>query len=174
MIDAADASIAVLDAAGTIIAVNGGWLRFGRENGRADPGADLGRTYPLVAAEGIRHVIAGPELEYSRVYPCHSPTERRWFRLLVARVDHGWPGRCIVIHRRLEDAPRHEDIASTGHELGLRWQGIYTVCAWCQQQTRDPLGRWIPGRPEPGQNISHGLCATCALDLLGDPSLQTA
>jgi hypothetical protein len=173
-IDASEASIAVLNAAGRIIAVNDGWILFGRANGRPDPESDLGRRYPYVEAEGIRDVIAGPEPDYSKVYPCHSPVEQRWFRLLAARVDHGWPGRCLVIHRRLDDAPTSEDISGTGEELGLRWQGIYKMCGWCEQQTRDPLGHWIPGQPEPGQNISHGLCSSCAFSLLEYPGLVTA
>ena len=165
-IDAADASIAVLDAAGQIIGVNRGWLEFGAANGRPNPGEDIGRPYPLRGHDGVHGVLSGRSKSYSVVYPCHSPTQRRWFRLLLLRVANRQPTRVLVIHRRLADAPTEHSISAAGEELGRRWQGVQTVCAWCSTRVRDVMGAWHTARPEPDALYSHGLCPTCLDEVL--------
>ncbi len=99
VIDGLSANVAVLDAAGTITAVNASWTRFAAENG--DPGDartgrganylracrvdDLGdRELAERAAAGIGAVLRHEELTFSLEYPCHSPDVERWFVLLVA------------------------------------------------------------------------------------------
>ena len=41
--------------------------------------------YAAAFAEGLRAVLAGQERDYEVEYPCHSPTERRWY------VGSAWP-----------------------------------------------------------------------------------
>ena len=88
---------AIVDSSGTIVAVNKAWKRFARDNG-----ADLSKVfeganyldvceraigehaeYAQPFAEGLRSVLLGREERFAMEYPCHSPTEKRWF---VARV----------------------------------------------------------------------------------------
>ncbi len=166
-IDAADASVCVLDRTGQIIAVNRAWIDFGRTNGRAHPEEDVGRPYPARGHDGIHGVLDGSSRHYSTVYPCHSPGERRWFRMLLVPVGHQ-ARRVLVIHRRLAEAPTAVEMEPAGEELGRRWGGTRTVCGWCDAQVRDALGRWVAARPEPGQRLSHGLCPGCATSLLPD------
>ena len=49
-----------------------------------------------VVAEGLQDVISGARNEFSLVYPCHSPTERRWFRLLASKTADG--DGAVILH----------------------------------------------------------------------------
>lgn len=99
------AHIAVLDREGHIVAVNQAWERFGLDNGAFSPlAATLGANYLEIcgngaiagaegaaeAREGIEEVLAGRTTEFTIEYPCHSPSERRWFLLSVTALKaHG-------------------------------------------------------------------------------------
>jgi two-component sensor histidine kinase len=89
------AHIAVLDARGTIVAVNAAWERFGRTHG-APPfiATGVGLNYLDVcrraAAEsveardawlGLQAVFEGRQPEFTLEYPCHEPGQPRWFLL---------------------------------------------------------------------------------------------
>ena len=92
-LDSLSAHIAILDESGEIIAVNGAWRAFAEANG-GDPGmvseganylraceSATGRNAEHAAAfaEGVRAVLSGRRESFEMEYPCHSPTERRWF-----------------------------------------------------------------------------------------------
>ena len=92
-LDSLSAHIAILDESGEIIAVNRVWRAFAEANG-GDPGrvseganylraceSATGRNTEDAAAfaEGIRAVLSGWRESFEMEYPCHSPTERRWF-----------------------------------------------------------------------------------------------
>ncbi|WP_265944467.1 PAS domain-containing hybrid sensor histidine kinase/response regulator [Dechloromonas sp. A34] len=114
------ANIAVLDRNGIIVAVNENWLRFARDNG-PQPGApiphtDVGSNYLTVCQEssgavaeeaqsaiaGIRGVLDGHLAHFSLEYPCHSPSQQRWFSMTVTPL--GEEIRGVVI--------AHQDITS--------------------------------------------------------------
>jgi two-component system CheB/CheR fusion protein len=101
IIDALPEHIAVLDQTGTIVMVNAAWSRFARANGDHDlSGSGLGVNYlnvckagnhedgsiALAASRGLRSVLEGSQPAFSMEYPCHSPTEQRWFVMNVAPV----------------------------------------------------------------------------------------
>jgi len=104
IIDGLAEHIAVLDPTGNIVLVNAAWERFAKANGDADlsisgPGCNyLGACKPLgvpggeagnnggEAARGIRQVLEGSLAQFSLEYPCHSPTEERWFVMNVAPI----------------------------------------------------------------------------------------
>ena len=92
-LDSLSAHIAILDESGEIIAVNRVWRAFAEANG-GDPGrvseganylraceSATGRNTEDAAAfaKGIRAVLSGRRESFEMEYPCHSPTERRWF-----------------------------------------------------------------------------------------------
>ncbi|WP_058978012.1 sensor histidine kinase [Deinococcus grandis] len=92
--DALSANIAIVDDRGVILAVNAAWRAFAQENGGGDElgvnylsvceaalGADQGDAQRIAA--GIRDVLGGRAALFELEYPCHSPTEQRFF---VARV----------------------------------------------------------------------------------------
>ena len=111
-IDELPEHLAILDRSGSIMAVNTAWKRFARNNGvepsKVSEGANyLGvceratgehSEYAQTFAEGLRSVIFGRGERFAMEYPCHSPTQRRWFvgrvvllpqnDLLIALVAH--------------------------------------------------------------------------------------
>jgi len=90
---------AIVDNSGVIVAVNKAWKRFARDNGAELSKVLEGANYLDVCeratgeqshyaqsfGEGLRSVLSSREERFAMEYPCHSPTERRWF---VGRVEH--------------------------------------------------------------------------------------
>ena len=91
ILDSLSAHIAVLDATGTIVAVNQSWQAFARENGLKEGRAGIGSNYldvcrsadpdpkALQALEGINGVMSGRLSSFYMKYPCHSSAKLRWF-----------------------------------------------------------------------------------------------
>jgi len=92
-LDSLSAHIAIIDESGEIIAVNEAWRGFARTNGE-DPGTvseganylracesatGLNSEEAAAFAEGIRAVLSSQQESFEMEYPCHSPTERRWY-----------------------------------------------------------------------------------------------
>ncbi|TDX31857.1 CheR family methyltransferase [Rhodovulum visakhapatnamense] len=109
VIDALPEHIAVLDFDGTIVLTNKAWTRFARANGdsgleRCGPGANYlevcrspmpGQPVPwdpedqriaLRALEGLKSILEGSQTYFALEYPCHSPSEQRWFYMTAATV----------------------------------------------------------------------------------------
>lgn len=113
IIDSLSAHIAVLDRAGTIILTNRAWQDFGAANSLKGPADSLGQNYISITeqsgdpaadiiAKGIRKVISGELMEFFTNYPCHSPTEKRWYAMRVTRSRFIDPNMQVVVS--------HEDI----------------------------------------------------------------
>jgi len=93
--------IAVIDQTGTIVDVNSSWIRFGVENGLSSDYAWMGKSYLKAltashangdvlageAANGILDIVDDRRSSFRLEYPCHSPDEKRWFMMDVARLD---------------------------------------------------------------------------------------
>jgi PAS domain S-box-containing protein len=111
ILNALPAHIALLDRAGVIISVNDSWRRFGGDNALQDTASFVGQNYLEVCerahnnhakeanevAAGIRSVLSGASDKFVLEYPCHSPTEQRWFQLMVNSMNRagdkpGTPG----------------------------------------------------------------------------------
>jgi diguanylate cyclase (GGDEF)-like protein len=144
VLNALTASIAVLDDRGVIIAANDAWKRFARDNGARDAGAYLGSNY-LAACEtamrsadptaqavyaAIRSLQCGEQDQFSIEYPCHSPTQERWFEMRMTRCAHE-PHYIVVAHENITLRKRMES------ELLHAKQSIETSNA----QLRDALER---------------------------------
>jgi two-component system CheB/CheR fusion protein len=101
ILDALPEHIAVLDHGGSIIMVNAAWRRFAQANGdkalrHSGPGVNYlevcqtgQQDHDVDAAAaylGLRGVLEGTLPLFSMEYPCHSPTEQRWFVMNVAPV----------------------------------------------------------------------------------------
>ncbi len=52
-------------------------------------------------AAGIREVLAGQRASFELEYPCHSPSERRWFIGRVTPFPEGGPRRVVVAHQNI-------------------------------------------------------------------------
>ena len=115
-LDALSGHIAVLDASGTILEINESWQRFADENqppggSASGVGIGIGANYlchcqqtllqggnaPAYAL-AIQDIIAGRRTCYEMEYPCHSPTEQRWFVMRVTRFQSAGQARIVIVH----------------------------------------------------------------------------
>lgn len=122
VLNALSSHIAVLDGYGRIISVNDAWRRFARGNGAPSglvegigvdylsvcraaggPEADYGKQ----AAEGIRSVLSARQPAFALEYPCHSPTEQRWFLMSATRLVGDYQG-VVVAHTDVSEGKRME------------------------------------------------------------------
>ncbi len=108
--------VCVLDRDGRIIAVNQAWATFALENGLTSemsvgPGvsylevcrtAKEGVEFAEVALDGIKAVCDGTSEYFQLEYPCHSPTEKRWFVMTVTPLKGG-KGGAVVVHTDITD-----------------------------------------------------------------------
>ena len=106
-------NVAVVEQDGAIVAVNGAWRAFARENGGDPARMSEGANYLAVCdgtrgdqsgyaaafAEGLRAVLAGKERNYEVEYPCHSPTERRWYVGSARPLESNGARLAVVTHQ---------------------------------------------------------------------------
>jgi hypothetical protein len=112
---------AIVDNSGAIVAVNKAWKRFAKDNGaemsKVSEGANYlgvceratGEQSPYAQSfgEGLRSVLCGREERFAMEYPCHSPTERRWFVGRVERFAEGdSPTMALVAHEKVTPGAR--------------------------------------------------------------------
>ena len=138
VLDSLSANIAVVDESGTIVFVNRAWREFARANEAVgnvaedvnylqvcDSAVELGCEEAASFAEGIRSVLSGRREEFALEYPCHSPTEQRWFVGRVTRFPSGSLTRAVVAHenvtprKRAEEALRLRDMAIAASSNGI-------------------------------------------------------
>lgn len=115
ILDALSAHIAILDGNGFILKTNRAWQKFADANRLQNPAGDTPINYLSVCdlatgdssqeaktvAKGIRAVIKGKVDEFLLDYPCHSPTEKRWFYMRVTRIPGSGPMRVVVSHENI-------------------------------------------------------------------------
>lgn len=106
VMDALSAHVAVLDKHGTILQVNQAWNDFGASNGgMRDVG--VGANYLAVLARsnsadaldvlrGLQQVLHGLQDRYQVIYPCHSPSQQRWFAMTATPCKA--LGGAVVVH----------------------------------------------------------------------------
>ena len=125
------AHIALLDAEGTIVLVNGAWRNFARENGARPEDVSKGCNYFTVCsrahgehaekahafAEGLRRVMYGERESYALEYPCPSPEKERWFLGMVAPLSGTIPRGVVVSHW---DITEHKLLEEQLREMSLR------------------------------------------------------
>jgi hypothetical protein len=111
---------AIVDRLGTIVAVNKAWKRFAKDNGADLSKVSEGANYLDVCeratgehsqhaqsfGEGLRSILSGREERFAMEYPCHSPTERRWFVGRVRRFADGDSPMALVAHENVTPGAR--------------------------------------------------------------------
>lgn len=122
--EALAASVAILDPAGTIIGVNDAWRDFGRRQGLCIPNFGVGQNYlhyckserpeSLRLAKELRDLLAGKLDLLTRIYPCHSKTERRWFFLIGLPLSLRERSGAALLHVNL--TPFFEPAVAARHE----------------------------------------------------------
>ena len=105
--DLMPAQVAVLDAEGVIRYTNNAWKDFADENGY-DGSPFEGLNYLDLCdcvdgieaqqaqsfSTGLKCVMGGVQRMFELVYPCHSPTAKRWFKGIAYR----YKGHVAVVH----------------------------------------------------------------------------
>lgn len=123
VIDNIPEHIVVIDNEGTILLSNRGWCHFGESNGLIAPkemkrfnyleecdkaalaGDEIGRE----AAQGIRQVINGEQPDFYLEYPCHGPTEKRWFMMRVSTFMFNQKQHCVISHQNITERKLAEE-----------------------------------------------------------------
>lgn len=112
ILDSLAANIAVIDSHGEILAVNAAWQEFAVANGISDQTLGTSANYlevcrsaktdpnALAALEGIVEVINGKRSFFYHEYPCHSPSEKRWFALRATPLID-YPNYVVVSHENI-------------------------------------------------------------------------
>jgi PAS domain S-box-containing protein len=125
ILDALTAHIAVLDAQGTIVAVNRAWRKFAQDNGASRPDIGfLGANYlntcadsvnepaggeAAMARDGLQAVLEGAQEEFYLEYPCHSANEQRWFEMHASPLKGSRRG-VVVAHQNITSRKLMEDL----------------------------------------------------------------
>ncbi len=138
------ANIAVLDRNGVITAVNRAWEQFAYDNNAGEAvAAGIGLNYLDVArnaqgadteyaaetASGIEALLAEDHGEFSIEYPCHSPSEKRWFLLFATPLKSDQGGAVLahinITSRKLAEEAlvaserRYRDMFENNHAVML-------------------------------------------------------
>ena len=180
VVDSLTSELAVLDREGNIILTNQMWKRFARENTAGDSqNFGVGLNYLEVCSSasgvdaegaqdilvGLEQVLSGIRERFSFEYPCHSPTDARWFLLEASRLDSP-AGGAVVLHiditarklleRRLQEqeerfrvALEHSPVVVFNQDRDLRYTWINSpVLAWAEQDYMGRTDKEIVGGPE--------------------------
>ena len=110
--DALSAHVAILDEEGRIVLENRMWQRFSCDNGGISTlganylhiceratGDDAASAY--ATARGIRQVLGGQTDFYELEYPCHSPTEERYFAVRITAFEQDGRKYALVAHENI-------------------------------------------------------------------------
>lgn len=130
--DALSAHIAILDDEGRIVQVNLAWRNFGTHNSLVSPNTCIGMNYleicdsalgldakeaPLIANAIRKILISDEEQEKSIEYPCHSPTEQRWFIARITSFINNKRKWVIVSHENITARKQAEEALSKSEAL---------------------------------------------------------
>ncbi|MGE5771359.1 MAG: response regulator transcription factor [Hyphomicrobiales bacterium] len=106
-------SAAILNASGTIVAVNDTWKDFARQNGLRLPNFGVGSNYlqfcesdgpyPSLSAADLRELLVGQKKLLTLIYPCDSPTKKRWFSLIGLQLSPDRQAGVALLHINLTD-----------------------------------------------------------------------
>jgi DNA-binding CsgD family transcriptional regulator len=106
-------SAVILDASGTIVAANDAWREFGRRNGLRIAQSAIGSNYlqycrskdPQLRrfVRELKALLAGQLDLLTFIYPCDSPTRKRWFSLIGVPLSLDRPAGIALLHVNLTD-----------------------------------------------------------------------
>jgi DNA-binding CsgD family transcriptional regulator len=124
-------SAVVLDRKGNIVGVNDVWKSFGKRNGLRVPNFGIGLNYLAYCgqeqqaapnlARDLRDLMAGRRDMVTTIYPCHSPTKRRWFFLIAFALSREATSSVTILHANLTKLmPLPDVFVSSADELGSR------------------------------------------------------
>ena len=181
-IDALALHLAILDEEGRILAVNRAWRDFATANGIApgfpwegidylricDDAIGRDRETAHAVATGIRAVMSGKMESYEYEYPCHSPSEQRWFALRATPFAVEGSARVVLTHE-LITVRKLAEVALVESET--RYRAIYENSSEGILLTK-PDGSVIAANPQACRifGCSESEICTAGRDRLVDPS----
>jgi diguanylate cyclase (GGDEF)-like protein len=115
VLDSLEDQIAAIDSEGNIVYVNQAWTTFGIENGLTSASCGVGSNYLKVcntsdssgdhlageAEQGLRDVLMGKRASFYFEYPCHSPSEKRWFMMRVTPLQGASEKIFVISHHNI-------------------------------------------------------------------------
>lgn len=122
-LDGLTAHIAVVDEAGTVLAVNAAWRKFAAEGGGRSEAVGEGSNYLAVCdrttgvereiaqavAVAIRRALAGETVPFEAEYPCATSETMLWFVVRVTATGGDGPKRVIIAHENITTRKRQEE-----------------------------------------------------------------
>ena len=161
-LDSLSAHIAIIDGSGAIVEVNKAWRKFAEANGAVgnvvegsnylrvcDTATGDQSEFAAAFAEGIRTVLSGRQAEFAMEYPCHSPTQRRWFVGRVTRFPTNNSPRAVISHEDVTDRKLGEEALARALEARTEFM------ADVSHELRTPL-TVIRGNADIGLRIRQG------------------
>ncbi len=143
-LDAFPAHVAVLDASGTILAVNDAWERFGAAHGADMARTAVGANYLEVCrAAGVtaceivdclEALLRGEQRSFRQEYACHDAQQQRWFVLHATRLATKRGVRIMMAHenispQKLAEQALHESKVRAAAILDTTVDAIITIDA---------------------------------------------
>ena len=130
ILDALPAHICLLDQSGKILEANNEWKQFALGNNYNGINFGVGSNYLEIcesatgdcsggakqAAEICREVLSGKSSRLEMEYPCHSPTEERWFILQVNALQGGQDG-AVISHINITARKKAEILLKNSEEF---------------------------------------------------------
>ena len=145
VLNSLSSNISVIDTDGNIVAVNGSWDQFSITNGEPslnktgiganyftllENAAKMGDESALDILKGIKDVIEARATCYSREYECHTPNEKAWFRMNVAKFE-GDESKVIITHENITQSKLAEEQMQRTHQKlnEISWMQSHIVRA---------------------------------------------
>ncbi len=163
VLDALPDATAVLDGAGTIVAVNHTWRMFSVDNGGHPDATGVGVNYlelcrrsadagcadAALVRDGIQSVLDGKTVHRELEYPCPSPAAGRWFLLRVnplpapargAVLSHVNITRRKQAEQELAHAAAHDPLTSLANRALFKERLAHALTARDGRPSRDGVG----------------------------------
>lgn len=114
-LDSVPGNISILDKNGMIVYTNSSWDKFAAENDILPQNVGVGENYLEVckkataegdllstrAYNGIISVLNDNQDSFVMDYPCHSPVEKRWFRMYVSSFKGIGSYEVMILHQNI-------------------------------------------------------------------------
>ena len=176
ILDSLAANVCVVDNNGSIVATNASWKEFAQENNyklsEPEESYSIGLNYLAIChsafekqgvetarkiEEGLRNVLEDKIQKFSTEYPCHSPSQKRWFLVTISRL-RDTAGGAVISHtdisetyllkeeaynneqeiRRL-NSELEERVAERTRDLKLAFEELETFSYTVSHDLRSPL-----------------------------------
>lgn len=146
VVDTLEGHVALLDVEGNVVAVNEAWRHFAQQNGGYESGY-VGTNYVEVCHQaavtgdddahltlvGVQDVLEKRRVKFQLEYPCHSPTQERWFEVQITPLEQG----AVVSHIEVTARKRAEaTLAASERRLRTLFNELDTALYVVDAQAR--------------------------------------